>query len=67
MGPQTIDDKLDVLQQLNPETHAIDVAETRDWLESLEDVLHSRGHQRVRRDPGRIADLRPEAGRGSAR
>ncbi len=48
MGPQTIDDKLDVLQQLNPEAHAIDVAETRDWLESLEDVLHSRGHQRVR-------------------
>ncbi len=27
---------------------AADAAETRDWLESLEDLLHSRGHRRVR-------------------
>ena len=50
MGPQTLDEKVDALQQLNatPDAHAIDAAETRDWLESLEDLLHSRGHQRVR-------------------
>ncbi|MHB8973064.1 MAG: pyruvate dehydrogenase (acetyl-transferring), homodimeric type [Pirellulaceae bacterium] len=48
MGPQTFDEKVDALQQLNPDTHAVDAAETRDWLESLEDLLHSRGHQRVR-------------------
>ena len=48
MGPQTLDQKVETLQHLNPDSHAIDAAETRDWLESLEDVLHSRGQQRVR-------------------
>ena len=48
MGPQTLDQKVEALQHLNPDAHAIDAAETRDWLESLEDVLHSRGQQRVR-------------------
>ncbi|MCU0961428.1 MAG: pyruvate dehydrogenase (acetyl-transferring), homodimeric type [Pirellulaceae bacterium] len=37
-----------MLAQLNADTHAIDAAETRDWLESLEELLYSRGHQRVR-------------------
>ncbi|MBM4091056.1 MAG: pyruvate dehydrogenase (acetyl-transferring), homodimeric type [Planctomycetes bacterium] len=32
----------------NLESLAMDAAETRDWLDSLEDLLHSRGHQRVR-------------------
>lgn len=27
---------------------ALDAAESRDWLDSLEDLLHTRGHQRVR-------------------
>jgi pyruvate dehydrogenase E1 component len=48
MGPHTLDQKVEALQQLNPDSHAMDAAETRDWLESLEDVLHSRGEQRVR-------------------
>jgi pyruvate dehydrogenase E1 component len=48
MGPQTFDQKAAVLEQLNPETRALDAAETRDWLESLEELLHNRGHQRVR-------------------
>ena len=48
MGPRTLDQKAEALQQLNADTHAMDLAETRDWLESLEDLLHSRGHQRVR-------------------
>ena len=32
----------------NPEALAMDAAETRDWLDSLEDLLHTRGHRRVR-------------------
>ncbi len=48
MGPETLEQKAAVLEQLNPEARALDAAETRDWLESLEDLLHSRGHQRVR-------------------
>jgi pyruvate dehydrogenase E1 component len=45
MGPQQLDHPPEAT---TTESHAIDTAETRDWLDSLEDLLATRGHRRVR-------------------
>ncbi len=48
MGPQQLAQPSEMIDHVSSPTRAADAAETRDWLESLEDVLHSRGHRRVR-------------------
>ena len=45
MGPQQLDHETNAT---HVESHALDAAETRDWLDSLEDLLATRGHRRVR-------------------
>ncbi len=48
MGPQQFEQPADRVGHVSSEALAADASETRDWLESLEDVLHARGHRRVR-------------------
>ena len=48
MGAHQLDQMSEIANHAQLETHAVDAAETRDWLDSLEDLLATRGHRRVR-------------------